>query len=134
MARHVRRGDTVIITAGAHKGRIGEILRVIPERNQVIIKGINLRTKHLRPSRVNPQGGIVTREAPIHISNVSPVVDGRPTRVRFVVQPDGSKVRVAVRGGTVLHVLHGPRQRGGRAQERDGGAGASARPASGDQR
>lgn len=111
MARHVRKGDTVIITSGSHKGQTGTITRIItgePGQDRVLIKGVNLRTKHLRPTRFNPQGGIVTREASIHISNVSPVVDGKPTRVRFVEKPDGSKVRVAVRGGAELGVVRGP--------------------------
>jgi large subunit ribosomal protein L24 len=86
MARHVKKGDTVMITAGAHKGKIGEIMRVITDKDKVVIKGINLRTKHLKPTRINPQGGIITKEAPVHISNVSPAVDGRPTRVRFEVR------------------------------------------------
>lgn len=109
MPRHVRKGDNVIVTSGSHKGKTGTIMRVLngdsPIETRVIIKGLNLRTKHLKPNRLNPQGGIVTREAPIHISNVSPVVDGKPTRVRFVVKPDGSKVRVAARGGKELGVV-----------------------------
>ena len=102
MARHVRKGDTVVITAGSHRGTVGEIMRVIPDKSQVIIKGVNLRTKHLKPTRLNPQGGIITKEAPIHISNVSPSVEGKPSRVRFQAKPDGSKVRIAVKGGSVL--------------------------------
>jgi large subunit ribosomal protein L24 len=102
MARHVRKGDTVVVTAGSHRGTVGEIMRVIPDKSQVIIKGVNLRTKHLKPTRLNPQGGIITKEAPIHISNVSPSVEGKPSRVRFQAKPDGSKVRVAVKGGGVL--------------------------------
>ena len=106
MARHVRKGDTVVVTAGGQRGQIGEVVRVIsgkgPGDERVIVKGINLRTKHLKPTRISPQGGIITKEAPIHISNVSPSVDGRPTRVRFQTRPDGSKVRLAVRGGKVL--------------------------------
>lgn len=109
MARHVRSGDAVIVTSGSHKGKTGTILRVLtgesPDQTRVIVKGLNLRTKHLKPNRLNPQGGIVTREAPIHISNVSPVVDGKPTRVRFVTKSDGSKVRVAARGGKELGVV-----------------------------
>lgn len=111
MARHVKKGDTVVITSGAHKGKIGEIMRVITDKDKVVIKGINLRTKHLKPTRINPQGGIITKEAPIHISNVSPAVDGRPTRVRFESRQDGSKVRIAVRGGKVLSTLRGPREK-----------------------
>lgn len=111
MPRHVRKGDTVVVTAGAHRGKVGEVMRVIPDADQVVLKGINLRTKHLKPTRINPQGGIITKEAPIHISNVSPVVDGRATRVRFEIKPDGSKQRVAVRGGKVLGVVRGARAR-----------------------
>ena len=107
MARHVRKGDSVVITTGSHRGQIGEIVRVIPDKTgggngKVVVKGINLRTKHLKPTRINPQGGIITKEMPIHISNVSPAVDGKPSRVRFENRPDGSKVRIAVRGGKVL--------------------------------
>ena len=113
MARHVRRGDTVIITAGGQRGQIGEIIRVDPDKERVVVKGINLRTKHLKPTRINPQGGIITKEAPIHISNVSPVVDGKPTRVRFEVRPDGSKVRLAVRGGKVLGEVRSAKAKAG---------------------
>jgi large subunit ribosomal protein L24 len=105
MPRHVRKGDTVMITSGNFKGQTGQVLRVIPDDDRVVVKGINLRTKHMKPSRINPQGGVISREEPIHISNVSPVVDGKPTRVRFRVLPDGSKVRVAARGGKELGVV-----------------------------
>lgn len=108
MPRHVRKGDTVMVTSGDHKGQTGQILRVIPDKERVVVKGINLKTKHVKPNRINPQGGIITREEPIHISKVSPVVDGKPTRVRFRVLPDGSKVRVAVRGGKELGVIRRP--------------------------
>ncbi len=109
MARHVRRGDQVIVTAGNDRGVTGEVLRVVaPDR--VVVQGVNVRAKHLKPSQTAPQGGILRREMPIHISNVSPVVDGKPTRVRFLIKPDGSKVRVAIRGGKVLHALRGPRK------------------------
>jgi large subunit ribosomal protein L24 len=114
MARHVRKGDSVIVTTGSSRGQIGEIVRVIPDKHgagndRVVVKGINLRTKHLKPTRINPQGGIITKEVPLHISNVSPVVDGKPTRVRFESRPDGSKVRIAVRGGKVLSELRSAR-------------------------
>lgn len=102
MARHVRKGDQVMITAGDHKGKTGTVLRVVTKDDRVVVQGINLRTKHMRPTRVNPQGAVVTREAPIHISNVSPVVEGRATRVRFVTKADGRKVRVAARNGQEL--------------------------------
>jgi large subunit ribosomal protein L24 len=102
MPRHVRKGDTVIVRSGEHKGAIGEIMRVLTKSDEVVVKGVNLRTKHIRPTRTAPQGAIVTREAPLHISKVAPVVDGRPTRVRFQTRPDGAKVRVAVRGGKAI--------------------------------
>lgn len=107
MPRHVRKGDQVIITAGDHKGTVGEIMRVDPSKDRVWIKGVNLRTKHVRPTQINPQGGIITKEAPVHISNVSPVVDGRATRVRFETKADGSKSRVAARGGKSLGQVRG---------------------------
>ena len=66
--------------------------------------------RHLKPTQQNPKGGLLRKEMPIHISNVSPVVDGRGTRVRFEKREDGSKVRLAVRGGKELSVLRGPKQ------------------------
>ncbi|MEC7130220.1 MAG: 50S ribosomal protein L24 [Planctomycetota bacterium] len=110
MARHVKKGDQVIITAGNDRGRTGEILSVDAEGDRVVVSGINVRKRHLKPTQTRPQGGVIEQEMPIHISNVSPVVDGKPTRVRFETRPDGSKVRVAVRGGKDLHVLRGPRK------------------------
>ncbi|MGI9013869.1 MAG: 50S ribosomal protein L24 [Phycisphaerales bacterium] len=110
MPRHVRKGDSVIVTAGNSRGTIGEVMRVLPKSDRVIVKGVNVRTKHIKPSQQNPRGGVVEREMSIHISNVSPVVDGRATRVRFETRDDGSKVRVAARGGKELHILHGKRK------------------------
>jgi large subunit ribosomal protein L24 len=110
MARHIRKGDQVIVTTGNDRGATGEVLRVLPGDDRVVVSGVNMRTKHLKPTQANPQGGTLRREMPIHISNVSPVVDGRPTRVRFETKPDGTKQRVAVRGGKVLHTLRGTRK------------------------
>ncbi len=111
MPRHIRKGDMVIITAGNDRGATGEVMRVIPKTSRVVVQGINVRSKHLKPSQNNPQGGIIRREMPIHISNVSPVVDGKPTRVRWEKRDDGSKVRIAVRGGKELHVLRAARKK-----------------------
>ena len=102
MARHVRKGDTVIVTTGSSKGKQGKILRVVTEKDQVLVEGANIRTKHVKPSQANPQGGVVHKEMPIHISNVSPIADGKPTRVRFVTKDDGSKIRVAASTGEQL--------------------------------
>ncbi len=113
MPRHIRAGDTVIVTAGEHRGRTGVVRRILTKKDRVIVEGVNLRKKHVKPTQRNPQGGVIEVEAPIHISNVSPLVDGKPTRVRFVVKPDGSKVRVAARNGKELHRLRGPRAKAG---------------------
>lgn len=103
MARHVRKGDKVMIISGSHKGKTGTIMRVVTKSDRVVITGLNLRTKHLKPTRLSPQGGIVTREAPIHMSNVMPVdKNGKPTRVRFETRADGSKVRLAATTGEQL--------------------------------
>jgi len=116
MPRHVRKGDTVIVTSGRDRGKTGEILHVYPADDRVLVQGVNMVTKNIRPTQANPQGGVIKREASLHISNVSPVVDGKPTRVRFERKADGSKVRVAVRGGGELGVVHGPRDK------KDGGS------------
>jgi len=110
MARHVKKGDTVVVTAGNDAGKVGEVLRVITSDDRVVVQGVNIRTRHLKPTQQNPQGGLLRKEMPIHISNVSPAVDGRPSRVRFEEKSDGSKVRVAVRGGKELHTLRGARR------------------------
>ncbi|WP_432799731.1 50S ribosomal protein L24 [Poriferisphaera sp. WC338] len=103
MARHVRKGDNVIITAGNDRGKTGKILRVIVEEDRVVVEGINVRKKHLRRSEMNPQGGVIEKEMPIHLSNVSPVDNkGKATRVKFENKADGSKVRLAVSTGEQL--------------------------------
>lgn len=105
MARHIKKGDTVLILAGSEKGRQTTVLKVNPDKGTAILKDVNVRQKAVRPSRQQPRGGMVRREMPVDLSNIAPVVNGRSTRVRFEVRPDGSKVRVAVRGGAELSVL-----------------------------
>lgn len=117
MAMHVRKDDTVVITAGKHRGETGTISRVLTKKDSVIIKGKNLRTKHVKPTQANPRGSVVQVEAPIHISNVSPVAGGKPTRVRFETKSDGSKVRVAARDGSELGEI-----RSANAKKKKGGA------------
>ena len=106
MARHIKTGDTVIVIAGADKGKTGRVLRVITDKDRVVVEGINRVWKHVRPSQRYPQGGRIQKDAPIHVSNVMPVdpTSGKGTRVRFEVR-DGVKHRVAVRGGTDLGKL-----------------------------
>ena len=106
MPSSVRKHDSVVVISGAHRGKTGEVIRVFPDKDQVLVQGVNLRTKHVKPTRLNPRGGIITKEAPLHISNVSLVDDGKPTRVRFEVRDDGSKVRVAARSGKVMPVKY----------------------------
>lgn len=109
MARHIKTGDLVQVIAGAgrEKKQQGKVLRVIPDKDLVVVQGVNVRLKHVRPSQNNPQGGRIEKEMPIHISNVQPVSPsaGKPTRVRFETKADGTKVRVAVKGGDELSVV-----------------------------
>ena len=100
-----------MVLSGNERGATGAVLRILTKTDRVVVQGVNVRAKHLKPSQANPQGGIVRREMPIHISKVNPVVDGKPTRVRYVSKPNGSKARVAVRGGKVLHELHGGKKK-----------------------
>ena len=100
MALHVKKGDIVEIIAGNHKGATGRVLRVIPDKNRVIIQGHNIAKKHVRPSRKNPQGGRINVERPIHISNVLPVSpkSSKGSRVHFQTESNGSKKRLATDG------------------------------------
>ncbi len=111
MPRHIKKGDQVMVTSGDARGRTGSVLRVMPDRDMVLIEGVNVRKRHVRPSQQNPQGGVVEKEMPIRLSNVSPVVGGKPTRVRFETKKDGSKVRVAARNG---EQLGSPLKKGGK--------------------
>ncbi len=103
MASHVKKGDIVEIIAGDHKGASGRVLRVIPDKNSVVVQGHNLAKKHVRPSRKNPQGGRINVERPIHISNVLPVnpKSSRGSRVHYQLSADGSKKRVATDGSEI---------------------------------
>jgi len=106
MASHIKKGDMVEVIAGDYKGATGRVLRVIPEENKVVVQGQNIAKKHVRPSRRNPQGGRISVEQPIHISNVLPVnpKSSKGSRVRYKLDKDGSKKRVATDGteiGTV---------------------------------
>ena len=100
MAVHIKKGDMVEIIAGDHKGATGRVLRVIPEKNSIVVQGHNIVKKHVRPSRKNPQGGRINVEQPIHISNVLPVnpKSSRGSRVHYQVDTDGSKKRLAADG------------------------------------
>ena len=111
MALHVKKGDLVEIISGDHKGATGRILRVLSDKNKVVVQGHNLAKKHVRPSRRNPQGGRISVEQPIHISNVLPVSSksSKGKRVHYVVGEDGSKRRVT-KDGTEISVVRKARQ------------------------
>ena len=97
---HIKKGDNVVVISGEDKGKTGKVLKVLVEKQRAIVEGVNIVTKHTKPSAKNPQGGIQKVEAPIHISNIS-LIDPKskkPTRVgmKFV---DGKKVRIAKKSG-----------------------------------
>lgn len=116
MARHVRKGDMVLVVAGddawvKERDEMGhvvrkyrnrtprKVMRVLPKQGKVVVEGVNVVKRHERPSQRNQRGGVVEKEKPIDMSNVMPVADDRPTRVRFETRADGSKVRLAARTG-----------------------------------
>jgi len=94
MKRHIKKGDIVFVNSGNYKGKKGKVLEIITKKNRAIVEGVNLVSKHMRPDNDNPQGGIIKKEAPIHISNLN-IVDpktGEPTRVgRKIVEENGKK-------------------------------------------
>lgn len=99
----IKSGDTVRVIAGDHKGSEGKVLRVLREKNKAIVEGVNMVSKHTKPSAKNPQGGIVKKEAPIHISNIA-LLDPQsnvPTKVAYKVEGD-KKVRVSKKSNQVL--------------------------------
>jgi len=107
MAMHVKQGDLVMVRAGDDRGKTGKVLRVIPRDGKVVVEGVNVVFRHVKPSQKHPQGGRIQKEMPIQLSNISPVdpESGKPTRVRFQTLNDGSKVRIAARGGRQLGTL-----------------------------
>ena len=98
----LKKGDTVVVIAGKDKGQEGEVIRVLPTTNQVIVNGINTAKKHQKQTSQTMQGGIIDRDMPMHASNVMLVHKGKPTRVGYKIQADGTKVRVAKRTGEVI--------------------------------
>ena len=104
MAARIRKGDTVLVTTGADKGKRGEVLVVRPKENRAIVQGVNVARKHQKPQGMGQPGGIVDKELTIHLSNLA-LVDpktGQPTKVGFRILEDGRKVRVARPGGSVI--------------------------------
>jgi large subunit ribosomal protein L24 len=103
-AAKIKKGDTVVVLSGKDKGKTGEVTRAMPKDGKVVVSGVNIATRHRKPSQTNPQGGLERTEAPLHVSKVA-IADpksGKATRVRFDVR-DGKKVRVAVKSGEVIN-------------------------------
>jgi len=101
---HVKKGDTVQVIAGSEKGKVGEVLRVLPEISKVVIKGVNVKTKHVKPQQEGESGQITTLEAPIHSSNVMiySTKEKVASRICYTVNADGRKVRMLKKTGEVL--------------------------------
>jgi large subunit ribosomal protein L24 len=100
----IKRGDTVVVITGKDKGKKGVVLRAMPKENKVIVEGVNMLTKHQKPSAKIQQGGIIHQEGPIHISNVM-LWDSKakaPTRVGYKILENGQKVRVSKKTGETL--------------------------------
>jgi large subunit ribosomal protein L24 len=106
MAARIRKGDTVIVLAGKDKGKSGRVLEVRPDADRAVVEGVNTVRKHTKPSMSDPQGGVKTKEASIHMSNIAlrDPQTGKATRVGFKTNAKGVKVRVAKRSGVEIDV------------------------------
>jgi large subunit ribosomal protein L24 len=104
MAAKIKKGDKVVVLTGRDKGKRGEVRSVNPTEGRAIVEGVHLVKKHTKPSAQNGEGGIVTKEAPIQLSNIALAdpKDGKPTRVGFKILEDGRKVRFAKRSGDLI--------------------------------
>ena len=99
----IKKDDNVLVIAGEHKGSQGKVVKIIREKNRAIVEGVNMIKKHAKPSAQNPQGGIIEKEAAIHVSNLSLVSsEGNATRVGFRIGEDGKKVRFAKKNNEVV--------------------------------
>jgi large subunit ribosomal protein L24 len=103
MAAKIRKGDKVILLSGRDKGRTGEVIEVQPGQGRALVRGVNIVKRHQKQTGAQ-EGGIISKEAPVHLSNLALAdpKDGKPTRVGFKVLPDGRKVRVAKRSGVEI--------------------------------
>jgi large subunit ribosomal protein L24 len=101
---HVKKGDTVQVIAGRDKGKVGEILRTVPQLSQVVVKGVNIRTKHMKPRQEGESGQIVTYEAPIHSSNVMLYSNQEKiaSRISYTFTEEGKKVRMLKKTGEII--------------------------------
>ena len=99
----IKKGDTVVVLTGRDKGKTGEVIKVRPKDQRVVVRGVNMIKRHTRPSQTTP-GGILEREAALHISNlaIADPKDGKPTRIGYRFLEDGRKVRFAKRSGEIV--------------------------------
>ena len=102
MAARIRKGDKVIVIAGRDKGKTGEVIEMLPTESRAVVRGVNMVKRHQKQTQAQ-EGGIISKEAPIHLSNIAYVgKDGKPTRVGFKIQADGKKVRIAKSSGAEI--------------------------------
>ena len=102
MAAKIKKGDTVIVIAGRDKGRSGEVIEVQCADSRALVRGINMAKRHQKQTQ-NQEGGIISKEQPIHLSNIAYVgKDGKPTRIGFKIHADGKKVRIAKSSGVEI--------------------------------
>ena len=99
----IKKGDNVQVTTGNDTGKTGRVIKVYLDKDRVVVEGVNIMKKHARPTQDNPQGGIMEKEASIHISNIMLVVGGKPTRVGFKSLENGKKVKFAKTTGEVIN-------------------------------
>lgn len=102
----LKKGDVVKVITGKDKGKVGEIIKAMPKDNKVLVQGVNMAKRHMKPTQVNPQGGIIEKEMPIHVSNVAyvDISDDKQavSKIGYKVEKDGSKVRIAKRSGSTV--------------------------------
>ena len=98
----IKKGDQVIVISGKDKGKEGEVIRALPKDDKIVVNSVNTAKKHQKAQRQNQQAGIIDVDMPIHVSNVMLLHKGKPTRVGYKIQDDGTKVRIAKTTGEVL--------------------------------
>ena len=99
----IKKGDTVQVITGNDAGKTGRVIKVFIDRDRIVVEGVNIIKKHTRPTQETPQGGIIEKEATIHVSNVMMVAGGKPTRVGYKTLEDGRKVKYAKTTGEIIN-------------------------------
>ena len=99
----IKKGDTVQIISGNEAGKSGRVIKIFPTKDKIVVEGLNMVKKHARPTQDNPQGGIMEKEAAIHISNVMLIAGGKPSRIGYKTLEDGKKVKYAKSTGEVIN-------------------------------